>query len=147
MADEVMVSQTVILPGVVPALDVLKEAGLDLGIVSTKFKYRIDDTLARHGLGDRFGVIVGGNDVDALKPAPDGLLLGLRRLGVSPDEAIYVGDHSVDAQAAGSAGVPFVGVLSGCTDGDGFESYPRLAVLDSVADLPSFLTLDPETQP
>ena len=45
------------------------------------------------------------------------------------------------------AGVPFVGVLSGCTDGYGFESYPRLAVLDSVADLPSFLTLDPEAQP
>ena len=41
------------------------------------------------------------------KPAPGMLLSLLRRFGVAPWEALYVGDLEIDREAAGRAGVPF----------------------------------------
>jgi phosphoglycolate phosphatase len=138
-ADEIMVSQTDLLEGVLPALDALRGVGLRLGIVSTKFRYRIEDTLVRYEALDRFEAIVGGGDVKALKPDPEGLLLSLKLLGVSAGEAVFVGDHLVDAEAAQGAGVPFVAVLSGTTDPAAFSRFPNVAILGGVADLPDFL--------
>jgi phosphoglycolate phosphatase len=43
------------------------------------------------------------------------LLEGLRRLGVSPAEAVYVGDMDVDVQTAKAAGVPVWLVPGGAT--------------------------------
>lgn len=138
-ADEVMVSQTDLLEGVLPALDSLRNAGLRLGIVSTKYRYRIEDTLVRYQALDRFEVIIGGGDVKALKPDPEGLLLSLSLLGVSPTEAVFVGDHLVDAEAAHRGGVPFVAVRSGTSDPEAFSRFPNLGILEGVAKLPAFL--------
>ena len=40
------------------------------------------------------------------KPDPARVLEGLRRLGVSAGEAIYVGDMAIDVHCARAAGVP-----------------------------------------
>jgi phosphoglycolate phosphatase-like HAD superfamily hydrolase len=64
--------------------------------------------LAAAGIDARFGVVVAGDEVDRPKPAPDGLLLALRQLGVPAEATAYVGDAEVDldcANAAGSLGV------------------------------------------
>jgi len=52
-ADTMMVAQTELLKGVLPALDLLRARGLSLGIVSTKYRYRIEAILDRHGMRDR----------------------------------------------------------------------------------------------
>jgi phosphoglycolate phosphatase len=138
-ADRIMVDQTELLEGVLPAIDELRGKGLRLGIVSTKFRYRIEHTLDRFGIRDRFSTLVGGDSVDALKPDPAGLLLSLRELGMERDQALYVGDHVVDAEAADRASVPFVGVRTGTKTEEDFEPFPKVAVLSGVADLPAFL--------
>jgi phosphoglycolate phosphatase-like HAD superfamily hydrolase len=51
----------------------------------------------------------------------------------------------VDAKAAESAGVSFIGVLSGSTTSEGFQAHPNVAVLDSVVELPLFLSSISET--
>ena len=61
-------------------------------------------------VGGFFEVIVGGDEVPRQKPAPDGLLLALERLGGRPEDAAYVGDSPFDMQAARSAGLYAVGV-------------------------------------
>ena len=64
--------------------------------------------LAAAGIDDRFRVVVAGDDVGRPKPAPDGLLLAQRQLGVTAGATAYVGDAEVDldcADAAGSLGV------------------------------------------
>ena len=50
-------------------------------------------------------------DVDATKPDPDLVEVALDRIGGGP--AAMVGDSTWDCQAAGRAGVPVVGVLTG----------------------------------
>ena len=46
-------------------------------------------------------------------PAADGLLLCCERLGVDPENSVYVGDSPTDGQAARAAGMKSIGVLWG----------------------------------
>jgi phosphoglycolate phosphatase len=138
-ADEVMAPLTTLFPGVSETLEELRAQGFKLGIVSTKYRYRIQTILAHHSAENLVDAIVGGEDVREHKPAPEPLLRMLARLQLSPHEAVYCGDHPVDAQAAAAAEVPFVTVLSGPSLPAEFENLPRVAVLNSVCALPTWL--------
>ncbi len=56
--------------------------------------------------------IVGKEDVRRGKPDPEGLLLACERFGVSPAEAVFVGDAPSDRSAAAAAGIRFVPAAS-----------------------------------
>ena len=138
-ADQVMADRTVVFETVPATLGALASAGLALGIVSTKFRYRINAILQREGLAEAFGVVVGGEDVAEHKPDPGGLLLGVARLARSPSEVLYVGDSVTDAETAVRAVVPFVAVLSGVTPRAAFAEYEPRAILDSLRQLPALV--------
>lgn len=134
-SDQIMVAWTQIFPYVPDALEGLKQCNFDLGIVSTKYRERIEAVLGREGLAHYFDTIVGGEDVEAFKPDPGGLLAAIERLAVPLDRVLYVGDSVVDAETARRAGVAFLAVLSGKTEREEFADYPVVTVLGSVADL------------
>ena len=77
------------------------------------------------------------------KPAADLVTVALRRAGVEAAEAVLVGDTMWDGEAAGRAGVGFVGVLSGGVGWDELERAGALAVYDDVADLLAHLETSP----
>ena len=135
-ADQVMADLTVMYDCVPDTAAQLIETGFELGIVSTKFRYRIVDILEREGLSDRFGVIVGGEDVTEHKPHPEGLLTAVSRLRMQTGNVYYVGDSMVDALAAERAGIPFIAVLTGTTGENEFNELPNIAVIDDVSALP-----------
>lgn len=139
-ADRVMVARTEFLDGVPSALSDLRALGFRLAIVSTKYRYRIEAILDRHGARHLFEVIVGGEDTARHKPDPEGLDLAMRRLGIRPPQGLYVGDHLVDAEAAAAAGIPFIPVMTGATEYRDFMGYPRLEILEGVATLPAYLS-------
>jgi phosphoglycolate phosphatase len=134
-ADEVMADLTVLYPGVGPTAEALRQRGLKLGIVSTKFRRRIEAVLAREGLRGAFDLIVGGEDVGRHKPDPEGLLQAMGRLGTDTSTTLYVGDSVVDAETARRAGVPFVAVLSGQTGAEEFAAYPVAGVVAGLPEL------------
>jgi len=138
-ADEVMADCTYVYDYVPETVEHLRGRGLRLGIVSTKYRYRIEDVLGREGLLEPFEVIVGGEDVSEFKPDPESLNLALEKLVISPEAVLYVGDSVVDAEAAMRAGVPFAAVLSGPTPRESFSEYEVRMILDSVRDLTSIL--------
>ncbi len=140
-ADEVMTGLTVMLPGAPKAIRKLGGAGYKLGIVSQKLRYRVEDVLNRESLFECFGVVLGGDDIPAFKPDPRGLLMAVESLGATVSRAIYVGDTTIDAEAARRAELPFIAVLTGATAREAFTSYAPLQTLASVAELPSFLGL------
>ncbi len=81
------------------------------------------------------------DDVKRGKPDPEGLRLLLD--GVSPREAVYLGDNIDDALAAKRARVPFLGVLPQGTEAHRFRAarlreLGALAILHSVRDLEKF---------
>jgi len=136
-ADEVMADLTHVYDYVPETVKHLRDRGLRLGIVSTKYRYRIEDVLGRDGLLEPFEVIVGGEDVSEFKPDPESLNLALGMLKVPHETALYVGDSVVDAEAAMRAGVPFAGVLSGTTPRAAFSEFEAVMILDTVQDLTS----------
>ncbi|TEU11455.1 HAD family hydrolase [Candidatus Bathyarchaeota archaeon] len=134
-ANEVMTDLTFVFEEVPEVIRRLKDEGLTLGIVSTKFRRRIEEILGREDLLEPFDVIVGGEDVSRHKPDPEGLLAAIERLGGSPSGSLYVGDSVTDAETARRAGVPFAAVLNGVTPREAFKDYPAYKILDNLGEL------------
>jgi phosphoglycolate phosphatase len=141
-ADEVMADLTFMYPSVAPVARLLKRHGKRLGIVSTKFRYRIEAILQRENLRDLFDVIVGGEDVAHHKPNPEGLQRALADLQCSPEQALYVGDSVVDAETAKRAQTSFVAVLSGVTLQMAFKDYSVYGIIENLQQLPAKLALN-----
>lgn len=138
-ADEVMHDSTVVYEFVPSLVDTLSQQGITLGIVSSKGRWRIEGILRREGLDGRFAVIVGGEDVEELKPDPSGLLRAVSVLDTPRERCVYVGDSVTDAETARRAGVRFVSVLSGVTEREAFTEYAPAMVLGCAAELPGAL--------
>ncbi len=138
-ADEVMVESTNLFAHVPAAVRELKSFGLSLGIVSSKYRHRIEATLGAADLLGSFDVIVGGEDVQEIKPSPAGLRMALEQLVGSVEAALYVGDSTTDAETARRAQVQFVAVLSGVTTREEFAPFAVVTVLADVSELPQYL--------
>ena len=90
--------------GVIPLLRVLDRAGYRLGVFTGAGRRAAMALLAGARLDAFFPVVVCGDEVAHPKPAPDGLLLACRRLGLDPVDVAYVGDAEVDRACADAAG-------------------------------------------
>jgi len=141
-----MNANTFLYPDTIQVLKQLKKEGAFIGIVSTKYRYRITDYLKEHFPEDFFDLIIGGEDVTYHKPSPEGLLSTIDRLSVSKQEAVYIGDSTIDAETAQAAGIDFVGVLSGATTRTELEAYPHLTIITELKELLS-LNLEIESSP
>jgi len=73
-----------------------------LAVVSSSYRREVEPPLIRAGIRDCFELVVCGNDVERLKPAPDPYLLAAKKLGVSRPLVIEDSDSGVAAgKAAG----------------------------------------------
>lgn len=138
-ADEVMSDLTVLYESVPATVELLLDHGFRLGIVSTKYRRRINQVLKREALLHGFELVIGGEDVELHKPHPQGLFEAMQRLECSSESVVYVGDSLVDAELAKRAGVPLIVVLSGVTPRSAFDDYSPLGILETVSELPQFL--------
>lgn len=138
-ADAVMVDHTQLYEVVPEVLGWLRDRGYRIGIVSTKFRRRIEAVLRRHGLDGAVDLVIGGEDTKVHKPDPAGLLLARRGLLGDAHPAIYVGDHPVDGRAASAAGFEFIAVLTGVHEARSFSGFAPLAILETLAELPRAL--------
>jgi phosphoglycolate phosphatase len=109
---------TRLLPGAAEALTFLTSQGLRLAVCSNKPVSFTHELLRLLGVADRFTVVLGPEDVARPKPAPDMLLTALARLGVGPEQALYVGDMTVDVETARAAGVTVWVVPTGSDEVD-----------------------------
>lgn len=134
-ADGCMTDNTVLFPETAEVLETLKENGVKLGIVSTKYRYRIKEVLDREFEGELIDVIVGGEDVTTHKPSPEGLLLAIEKLNSKPDNCLYIGDSTIDAETAQVAGVDFYGVLNGATTKEELSKYPNIMIAKDLNNL------------
>jgi phosphoglycolate phosphatase len=131
----VMRQHTRLLPGAHDAVAALKRGGRRLAVCSNKKVAFTRALLDSFGLVPFFDVVLGPDDVPHPKPAPDMLHEALRRLGVGPDEALYVGDMDVDVQTARAAGVTVWVVPTGSADRATLEAARPDRILEGLAEL------------
>ena len=112
---EVMAKHARIFPNIYDTLFTLKQRGATLGIVTGSGGTSLE-LLYSAGVEGLFDAVVTGADVSKRKPDPEGLHKCLDCLGVKANEAVYVGDTSIDMQASRAAGMTAIAVLSGAGD-------------------------------
>lgn len=95
------------------SLVALRAKRIKLGLVSNGVKKRVLRELGRFDVLRFMDALVLGGDVDEMKPSPKPLLLGLQRLQVRREQALYVGDCPEDVEAARAAGVGSVALARG----------------------------------
>ena len=96
-----------LVPGAVETLRQLRACGLKLGVVSNNAP-KVRGQLAKLGLDVFFGCVVISEEAGLYKPDPAILELACEKLGVSPEESVYVGDHPFDILCAHQAGMPVI---------------------------------------
>jgi pyrophosphatase PpaX len=102
-------------PGVEASIARLQDAGLGVGVVTSKRRPSVEMALESFpGLRKVTDVFVTMEDTTEHKPNPEPLLKGLELLGgVPPERAAYVGDAPFDVAAARAAGTRSVAVSWG----------------------------------
>lgn len=97
-------------PGVEQMLRSLSDMGLKLGIVTSKRHKVASRSLEVLGLTSWFQAVVTPEDTVKHKPEPEPVLHGAELLGVSPQEAMMVGDSPYDLMSGRNAGTLTCGV-------------------------------------
>lgn len=116
--------------GICESLSALKDMGMKMAIVSNKLQSGVT-ALYDEWFRDLVNVAIGERDGMRRKPAPDMVELAMDQLGVSRDEAVYVGDSEVDILTARNSGLPCISVLWG------FRTREELEDADCLVETPA----------
>ncbi|ESW83219.1 HAD family hydrolase [Mesorhizobium sp. LSJC285A00] len=133
-------SMAVALPGIVAALTALHKRSYRLGVATNDSTAGAEKTMVTLGVAQLFTAAYGYDAVANPKPAPDTIVAFCDLTGLKASEIAMVGDnrHDLEMARAGGCGLA-VGVLSGTGTRESLASIADV-VLDSVADLPDFLS-------
>ncbi|SMB99588.1 pyrophosphatase PpaX [Thermanaeromonas toyohensis ToBE] len=113
-------------PGVREGLKELHQAGVRMGIVTSRVRDTTLYGLRLFGLEDFFQAIITMEDVNTHKPRPEPVLKCLEALRIPPEKALMVGDSPHDIAAARAAGVVAVAA--------GWSHVPRQRFIDAQPD-------------
>jgi pyrophosphatase PpaX len=120
-------------------VEILRDRGHDIGIVTSKSEALALRGLAHVGLARHMDTIVGCDSSTRHKPDPEPVRIALHRLDASPEDAIFVGDSVHDVLAGNAAGVHTAAALWGAFKRADLEPGEPNAWLESVSDLVTLL--------
>jgi phosphoglycolate phosphatase len=133
-----------VYPHVAAGLRALARLGYRLACVTNKPEALAAPLLRMTGLAKDIEVLVAGDSIDSMKPAPQPLWHACRLLDADVKCSVLVGDSPVDVSAARAAGVPVFIVRYGYGGPDGATALQCDALIDSFAQLPDLLALRDE---
>ena len=106
-----LASRMQVFPGIIELLETLRAAKIPMAVVTGRHERDLAAVLAPHKLANYFVTLIADNQLPHSKPAPDGVLLAIERIGADPARSYYVGDSIVDMQAAHAAGAKPIAAL------------------------------------
>ena len=133
--------KTKLYPGFASAVKKLWEDGIKLGIVTNKPTNILLEILEFFKIDKYFEALVGGDKVKNLKPAPDGIFMALKKLGVPANRAIMVGDSYTDIGAGHAAGTLTAACLKGMGDKKAMLAQKPEVILGYAAEILPAITL------
>ncbi len=125
--------------GAEATLRALVEQRYRLAVATGKGRRGLDRDIASHGLDALFSTTRCADDAPS-KPHPQMLVDIMDELDVASAETLMIGDTAYDMEMARNAGVATVAVSSGVHDRQRLLEFDPLALLDSVAELPAWLS-------
>ncbi len=121
-------------PGVGKTLKKLREEGLKIGLVTTKKRSEALSTIKTYP-EIIYDVLIGGDDVENVKPDPEPIERACKELEVSVKEVLYIGDHKVDIETGENAGCDTVGVTTGVHGREELEEAGAGDIIDKIEEV------------
>lgn len=126
----------VIMEGAESAMRQIKARGVKLGLITNGSSRSQHAKIDQAGFRSLFDTIIVSDDVSVKKPDPAIFHIALTRLGIAPEQAVYVGDHPAnDIDGAVRAGLRAIW-LRGMTTGEpaSIGRYQAIGHLDELHD-------------
>ena len=121
--------------GVYEGVQLILQKGYRIGIVTSKRLHMVKRGLEIIDLDDKFEVIVTPDDTEKTKPDPEPILYGCKKMNISPQDALYVGDSIFDMEAAKRAGSQLCAVKYSVTPHNELLKFNPLYFVDSILEL------------
>jgi phosphoglycolate phosphatase len=129
-----------LLPGIRETLHTLQTQGYELAIATSMGKAGLEDYLTSENIASFFSCCQ-TSDMGYSKPDPKMLQEILDQTGRETSETIMVGDCLYDMVMATDANIQGIGVLTGMDNAESLQyKMPHVVILESVAELPAFLS-------
>lgn len=106
-----------------------------MAVVSARDENSTMKFLEQYDLVKYFNVIITGLSAEHTKPYPDPILLAAKKMNVTPENCLMIGDTTVDIRAGKSAGAQTVGVLCGFGEEDELRKMGANEILEDTTKL------------
>lgn len=131
--------KTNLVPGVLGALRTLRDMKLKIALFTIDGEKATRYMLRRFRIRRFFDAIITRDAVSAVKPDPAHLKTTLKVLNVKPNEAIVVGDSTLDMRSASRLGVLAVGVITGISTSEKLIDTGADYLVSSSAEIPALI--------
>lgn len=121
--------------GIVDMLKALKERGIKVGVISNKPDYAAKSVCRQKLPTELIDDVQGQIEGIPIKPDITGPMQVLDRLGVLPEDAMYIGDSGVDMQTGKNLGSFTVGVAWGFRSVEELKENGADAVISSAKEI------------
>ncbi len=129
------VHETREIPGARELLATLKAHSIKTGILTRGCGEYVKAVLDLTDLAQLVDAVECRNSHVPPKPNPEPYWRLVERLGLRPEETVFVGDHHIDIACARNAGVPFIGVMTGDLSDRELRDAGSAEVFESVAQI------------
>lgn len=126
-----------LLSGAEDTLRTLRRKGMKVGIVTRNCEEAVRKVFP--GVDDHCDVFIPRDSVKKVKPDPEHLSAVLRALNVSGEEAVMVGDHTIDIEAGKKLGMKTIGVTTGRINREQFEKAGADYILREASEIGQLL--------
>ena len=113
-----LTAKTTPYAGISETLSALKARGVRMAVCTNKHISAAEALIRKYFPADTFDTFEGDRPGVPRKPDPAHVRIVLEKMGVRPEETVYLGDSGVDMQTAVNAGALPVGVLWGFREKD-----------------------------
>lgn len=131
---EAIAVHTKLYPGAAEAVETLRASGYATAICTNKPEGLAQTLLARLGVTDLFGAMIGADTLPVRKPDAAPYVAAVKGAGGAVERSMLVGDTETDRLTGRAAGVPVALVTFG-PEGRAIERLDPEALLDDYADL------------
>ncbi|MDP8212266.1 MAG: HAD family hydrolase [Candidatus Zapsychrus exili] len=127
------------MPGAKDLLKKLENAGYTMAIATNRPAWSTEVILKHLNMSKYFKYVLSGEKVKNLKPAPEILERVLEEFNLSADEAIYVGDMTIDVETANAVKMRAISVVTGSSTEDEIKALNPHKIIYNVLDVFSIL--------
>ncbi|MEN7973653.1 MAG: HAD-IA family hydrolase [Verrucomicrobiota bacterium] len=120
--------------GIKEGIPRLATAGHKLALLTNKPGDPSREILKHFGFDGYFGSILGGGDIENLKPEPDGVFRCMETAGMEIPNVWMVGDHYTDLAVAKNAGIKSAFVNYGFGEERGYEASEYFSSFQELVD-------------